>query len=101
MKLMSYRAVYNSFIIIDSLALPPISQYNYLHRRFFPGKLVNVIRPGSLKGYNICEIGPGPGSITRELIKRNPEQLMVVEKDFRFLPMLQVNVHLVGWLSCM
>lgn len=62
---------------------------NFLYDPKIIRKLVNVIRPGSLKGYNICEIGPGPGSITRELIKRNPEQLMVVEKDFRFLPMLQ------------
>uniref|UniRef100_H2YRF1 rRNA adenine N(6)-methyltransferase n=1 Tax=Ciona savignyi TaxID=51511 RepID=H2YRF1_CIOSA len=42
-----------------------------------------------LSGHHVCEVGPGPGSITRAILNRNPEKLTVVEKDHRFLPMLK------------
>ncbi|XP_076799656.1 dimethyladenosine transferase 1, mitochondrial-like isoform X2 [Clavelina lepadiformis] len=38
---------------------------------------------------HVCEVGPGPGSITREILHREGEHLTVVEKDKRFLPLLQ------------
>lgn len=45
---------------------------------------------GKLEGSYICEVGPGPGSITRSIIRCSPAQLTVVEKDERFLPTLQM-----------
>nr|XP_002130387.1 dimethyladenosine transferase 1, mitochondrial-like [Ciona intestinalis] len=42
-----------------------------------------------LAGHHVCEVGPGPGPITRSILQRKPERLTVVEKDHRFLPMLK------------
>ena len=37
---------------------------------------------------NILEIGPGPGGLTKEILKANVNQVYVVEKDKDFLPIL-------------
>lgn len=44
----------------------------------------NVLIPWSL------EVGPGPGSITRSIIRKLPQHLVVVEKDKRFMPTLEL-----------
>lgn len=41
-------------------------------------------------GHHVCEIGPGPGGISREILRRNPSSLAVVEKDRRFIRSLQL-----------
>ncbi len=41
----------------------------------------------------MCEIGPGPGNITRQILEKGPKELYVIEKDRRFLPMLEVRVY--------
>ena len=38
----------------------------------------------------MCEVGPGPGNITRQILEKGPQELFVVEKDRRFLPALEV-----------
>src|SRR5690606_38662220 len=43
---------------------------------------------GSLKGYTVIEIGPGPGGLTRSILKQNPAQVYVIEYDPQFLPVL-------------
>lgn len=48
---------------------------------------------GNIRGGEVCEVGPGPGSITRSIINRNPSRLIVVEKDRRFEAPLQVNIY--------
>lgn len=37
----------------------------------------------------IAEIGPGPGGLTRSLLNMGAENVTVIEKDARFLPILQ------------
>ncbi|WCR53764.1 MAG: Ribosomal RNA small subunit methyltransferase A [Wolbachia endosymbiont of Ctenocephalides orientis wCori] len=36
---------------------------------------------GDLENYNVIEIGPGYGSLTKEILKRNPKFLLAIEKD--------------------
>lgn len=38
----------------------------------------------------VLEVGPGPGSITRSIMRKNPSRLILVEKDRRFLPILEL-----------
>jgi dimethyladenosine transferase 1 len=45
------------------------------------------------KGVNnktVIEVGPGPGSLTRSIISEGCNKLVVVEKDNRFLPALNM-----------
>lgn len=45
---------------------------------------------GNIQGGDVCEVGPGPGSITRSILKRDPGRVLVIEKDHRFLPFLEI-----------
>ena len=44
---------------------------------------------GVLTNYNVIEIGPGPGSLTRSIMLKNPEKILAIEKDFRFAKVLE------------
>jgi 16S rRNA (adenine1518-N6/adenine1519-N6)-dimethyltransferase len=44
---------------------------------------------GPLSGYNIIEVGPGPGGLTRSLIAEGAAQVIAIEKDGRAIPALQ------------
>jgi len=43
-----------------------------------------------LVGCSVCEVGPGPGGITRKLLQADIKELSVIEKDDRFMPLLRV-----------
>ena len=53
-----------------------------------PDKLVRLA--GDVRGGCVCEVGPGPGALTRSILNRGVGRLVVVEKDRRFLPSLEV-----------
>lgn len=39
---------------------------------------------GELKDTTVIEVGPGPGSLTRSLLKMGAKQVIAVEKDKRY-----------------
>ncbi|XP_075059489.1 dimethyladenosine transferase 1, mitochondrial isoform X1 [Mixophyes fleayi] len=49
-----------------------------------------VRKAGNLKNHYACEVGPGPGGLTRAILNCGVEELLVVEKDTRFIPGLKM-----------
>ena len=45
---------------------------------------------GNITDNFVLEVGPGPGGITRSIIRKCPKHLVVVEKDTRFFPTLEL-----------
>lgn len=45
---------------------------------------------GHLQDTHVCEVGPGPGGLTRSILKAGAADVFVVEKDKRFIPGLQL-----------
>ncbi|KRY11339.1 Protein CLEC16A, partial [Trichinella patagoniensis] len=67
---------------------------NFLLDMNLTRKLVRTA--GNLEGNYVCEVGPGPGGITRAILEQNPKKLVVVEKDPRFLPTLELIAESTG-----
>ncbi|CAH0729514.1 unnamed protein product, partial [Brenthis ino] len=45
---------------------------------------------GHIENNVVCEVGPGPGGITRSIIQQGPRKVILVEKDPRFIPTLEL-----------
>lgn len=68
-------------------ALKQLSQ-NFLMDERLTDRIVKSA--GRIQDAFVLEVGPGPGSITRSIIKKLPQHLVVVEKDERFFPTLEL-----------
>ena len=44
---------------------------------------------GDLADCDVLEIGPGPGGLTRSLLRAGARRVLAIEKDARFLPALE------------
>jgi len=62
---------------------------NYLLDTNITKKIVRAA--GNLNNSYVCEVGPGPGGITRAILEAGIKQLIVIEKDNRFMPSLTVS----------
>lgn len=62
---------------------------NFLLNKYLDDRIANAA--GIRNGNYVLEVGPGPGTITRAILERGPRQLFVLEKDRRFMPMLEVR----------
>lgn len=68
-------------------AVKQLSQ-NFLMDERMIAKMVKMA--GRIKYSHVVEVGPGPGGITRAILRRMPEKLIVIEKDKRFRPFLEM-----------
>ncbi len=85
----------------DAPALPPLREALEAHglladKRFGQHFLLdlNITRKiarltGPLDGAVVIEVGPGPGGLTRALLESSAAHVIAVEKDRRFIPLLQ------------
>ncbi|XP_045106098.1 dimethyladenosine transferase 1, mitochondrial-like [Portunus trituberculatus] len=74
-------------------ALKQLSQ-NFLLDPKLCSKLVRAA--GRLRGARVCEVGPGPGNLTRAILHQGAAKVTVVEKDVRFLPTLEALQDVSG-----
>ncbi|CAH1397751.1 unnamed protein product [Nezara viridula] len=68
-------------------AMKHLSQ-NFLLDMRLTNKIVKTM--GNIAGGQVLEVGSGPGSITRPIIEKHPARVVLVEKDKRFLPTLEM-----------
>ncbi|ORZ35662.1 S-adenosyl-L-methionine-dependent methyltransferase [Catenaria anguillulae PL171] len=78
--------------IYGLVAKSALSQ-NFILDQNVTDKIVANIQPKrlkpDLKDALIIEVGPGPGMLSRSLIKAGATKILAIEKDSRFLPLLQ------------
>ena len=69
--------------------------------QLYPAIFVQIVRSAKVKPEDVvCEVGPGPGGITRAILEAGCSRLDVIEIDHRFLQPLQVLFLFSNNSSC-
>ena len=61
---------------------------NFLNDQNIIDIMINTVE---LKNKSILEIGPGTGNLTKNLLKKNPKKILVIEKDNQLSKLLHKN----------
>jgi len=61
---------------------------NFLNDQNIIDKIVDIV---DIKDKSILEKGPGTGNLTVNILKKNPKKMIVVEKDFKLVELLNKN----------
>lgn len=77
-------------------AVKRLSQ-NFLMDHNLTNKIVT--KAGKLAESQVLEVGPGPGGLTQSILRQMPERLVVVEKDTRFKPTLDMLADSFGAIN--
>jgi 16S rRNA (adenine1518-N6/adenine1519-N6)-dimethyltransferase len=62
---------------------------NFLIDQNIIDKIVNIVE---IKNKSILEIGPGTGNLTKNILKKKPKKLIVIEKDNALAQSLKINL---------
>lgn len=83
----------------DLMAKKALGQ-NFLLDRNITDKIINTSlakqNKPNFNGEYVFEVGPGPGGLTRSVLRHNPEKLTVVEMDDRCIEIMQEIREKVG-----
>lgn len=85
----------------ELLKLYKIHAQRNLSQNFLLDSRINnkiVTKTGNIRNCYVCEVGPGPGNITRAIILNGAKNVIVVEKDRRFLPSLEVCIFFMYFI---
>ena len=52
-----------------------------------------ILTCADIQNKNILEVGPGTGNLTSEILKNNPKELILIEKDNHLLDLLKKNIQ--------
>lgn len=73
---------------------------NFLLDRNITDKIIrlslNAQNKADFSGANVFEVGPGPGGLTRSVLRQNPDKLTVIEMDDRCIAIMQEIKNKVG-----
>ena len=62
---------------------------NFLIDQNIIDKIINAVE---IKNKSILEIGPGTGNLTKNILKKNPKKMIVIEKDNSLAQLLTINL---------
>ncbi|EDV24751.1 uncharacterized protein TRIADDRAFT_24833 [Trichoplax adhaerens] len=84
--------------IRDLIKLHNLSASKQLSQNFLLNSNITnkiVLLDGGVENHQVCEVGAGPGCLTRSIIAGGASKIVAVEKDRRFLPALDILANAV------